>query len=269
MATMENARLVEIQVERLRERGMAGSICKGRVLRVLPGMQAAFVDIGLAKAAFLPGADFFPMSADEYAMTADAQEEEPPREEGSEDRDAPRKRPALPPIEERLSKGQEVIVQIGKEPMGTKGARVTSNISLPGRYLVLLPASRQVGVSRRITDEDERQRLREAVESVGPANDGVIIRTACEGVAKREIQADLRLLRKLWRQLSRKAESLPAPAVLHRDLDVILRSIRDASGTEISRVVVDSRRDYQRIIDFVASVMRAPCPRRPSPARGR
>ena len=254
MATMENARLIEIQIERGRERGLAGSICKGRVARVLPGMQAAFVDVGLPKAAFLPGADFFPMSADEYELAGESQEE------GSaptvlEELPPETTRPALPPIEERLHKGQEIIVQIGKEPIGTKGARVTSNISLPGRYLVLLPASRQIGISRRIVAEEERERLREAVESVGPLHGGVIIRTACEGVSKREIQADLRMLRKLWRQLARKAETQPAPALLHQDLDVMLRSIRDLSGTDVSRVVVDNRRDYQRILDFVESVM--------------
>jgi ribonuclease G len=254
VATMENARLIEIQVERVRERGIAGSICKGRVLRVLPGMQAAFVDIGLAKAAFLPGADFFPMSADEYALAEDTHEEEPAGHDSADSAAAPR-RASLPPIEERLEKGDEVIVQIGKEPIGTKGARVTSNISLPGRYLVFLPASRQIGVSRRIVDENERQRLRDAIESVGSGTGGVIIRTACEGVAKREIRTDLRMLRKLWRQISRKAETLSAPSVLHQDLDVVLRSIRDLSGTPVSRVIVDDRRDYDRIGDFVASAM--------------
>jgi ribonuclease G len=264
VATMENARLLEIQIERMRERSMAGSICKGRVLRVLPGMQAAFVDIGLEKAAFLPGADFYPFNADEYALS------EPPFEPAvadapaaADERDrevalAPPVRPArtVPPIEERLQKGQDIIVQISKEPIGTKGARVTSNISLPGRYAVYLPISRQIGVSRRIASEEERQRLREAVQAVvAPDSGGIIIRTACEGVSKREIQSDLRLLRKLWTRLSRKAETLPAPAVLHQELDVILRTMRDLSASDVTRVVVDSRRDYQRILDFIDEVM--------------
>jgi ribonuclease G len=273
VATMENARLLEIQLERVRERSLAGSICKGRVLRVLPGMQAAFVDIGLEKAAFLPGADFFPLSADEYAIDEPAFENagndaapdsggdapaKAPRAAAANDPTAlPTKRPrVVPPIEERLQKGQDIIVQISKEPLGTKGARVTSNISLPGRYLVYLPFSRQIGVSRRIASEDERQRLREAVEAVAaPESGGIIIRTACEGVSKREIQADLRLLRKLWTRLARKAETLPAPAVLHQELDVILRTMRDLSASDVTRVVVDNRRDYQRILDFIDEVM--------------
>jgi ribonuclease G len=146
-------------------------------------------------------------------------------------------------------------VQISKEPIGTKGARVTSNISLPGRYLVYLPLSGQIGISRRIASEDERQRLREAVEAVAPDSAGIIIRTACEGVSKREIQSDLRLLRKLWTRLSRKADALPAPAVLHQELDVILRTMRDLSASDVTRVVVDNRRDYQRILDFIDEVM--------------
>jgi ribonuclease G len=263
VATMENARLLEIHVERVRERSMAGSICKGRVLRVLPGMQAAFVDIGLEKAAFLPAADYSLLSADEYALSEPALDapEQPgttaPDAESSEVVLAPRPRRgrALPPIEERLQKGQDIIVQISKEPIGTKGARVTSSISLPGRYLVFLPFSRQVGVSRRIASEEERQRLREAVEAVAPENGGIIIRTACEGVSKREIQSDLRLLRKLWTRLSRKAAALPAPTILHQELDVVLRTMRDLSASDVTRVVVDNRRDYQRILDFIDEVM--------------
>ncbi len=263
VATMENARLLEIQIERVRERSMAGSICKGRALRVLPGMQAAFVDIGLDKAAFLPGADFYPLSADEYALSErsfEATDADAPPATAAGDGDpalAPpaRRQRALPPIEERLQKGQDIIVQISKEPIGTKGARVTSNISLPGRYLVYLPLSHQVGVSRRIASEEERQRLRQAVEAVAPDSGGIIIRTACEGVSKRAIQSDLRLLRKLWTRLSRKAESLPAPLILHQELDVILRTMRDLSASDVTRVVVDNRRDYQRILDFIDEVM--------------
>ena len=266
VATMENARLLEIQIERVRERSLAGSICKGRVLRVLPGMQAAFVDVGLEKAAFLPGADFFPLSADEYALRetpGEAAEAPADEDAAGETGETARQRRArtLPPIEERLQKGQDVIVQISKEPIGTKGARLTSNISLPGRYLVYLPYSNQIGISRRIASEDERQRLREAVEAVASETGGIIIRTACEGVSKREIQSDLRLLRRQWQHLSRKAESLPAPAILHQELDVILRTMRDLSASDVTRVVVDNRRDYQRINDFVDEVMPRTRPR--------
>jgi ribonuclease G len=262
VAVMENARLIEIGIERARERGIAGSIYKARVTRVLPGMQAAFLDVGLPKAAFLPGSDLYAASAEEYALhdtPFDASEASPPVIAASAaapgEREEPALTPPLPPIEERLTKGQDLIVQITKEPIGTKGARVTSNVSLPGRYLVYLPYSRRVGVSRRISSEEERERLRQAVEAVAAKDGGIIIRTASEGVSKKEIQSDLRLLRKLWSQLSRRAEKLPAPALLHQDLDVILRTLRDLSGSDVTRVVVDNRRDYQRILDFIATVM--------------
>jgi ribonuclease G len=263
VAIMENARLMEIHIERARERGIVGSIYKGRVTRVLPGMQAAFVDIGLPKAAFLPGSDHYPAAADEYTLAEPRlipESDGPPGLPAADalpvrkDDSSPPTR-QLPPIEERLSKGQEITVQISKEPIGTKGARVTSNISLPGRYLVYLPFSSHVGVSRRIEKEEERDRLRDAVETTVRNAGGIILRTACEGVSKREIQADLRLLRKLWVQLSRRAEKMSAPALLHQDLDVILRTIRDLSGSDVTRLVVDSRREHQRILEFIATVM--------------
>jgi ribonuclease G len=252
VAITENARLLEIFIERARERGLAGSIYKGRVLRVLPGMQAAFIDIGLPKAVFLHASDFLTTSDEEDTLGADLGAAPPSADAAASVRPAP---PAVVPIEERLRKGQEVIVQIAKEPIGTKGARVTSSVSLAGRYLVYLPLSQEVRVSRRIESEAERQRLKEAIESVDPTGGGVIVRTACEGVTKREIQSDLRLLRKLWSGVVRKADSLPAPALLHHDLDVILRTIRDLFTADVSRVLVDNRRDYQRIVDFVESVM--------------
>ena len=152
VVTMENARILQVQIERARERGIAGGIYKGRVTRVLPGMQAAFVDIGLAKAAFLAGADFYPVDAASWAEAGDGAAQIPSGAASESDgvSPAPPAAPiALPPIEERLEKGQEIVVQIGKEPIGSKGARVTSNLSLPGRLLVYLPASSKIGVSRR------------------------------------------------------------------------------------------------------------------------
>lgn len=263
-AIMENARLIEIFIERTREKGLAGSIYHGRVSRVLPGMQAAFIDIGLPKAAFLHASDFYPANQSEDAFANQHLEDEEPSgkadssppalavvEEGA---DRPERAAPLPPIEERLKKGQEILVQIAKEPIGGKGPRVTCNISLAGRYLVYLPLSQHIGVSRHIGNEEERQRLRQAVESVGPSG-GIILRTACEGVSKREIQLDLRMLRKLWTRILRKKDSLPTPAPLYYDLDVILRTIRDFFTEDVSRVLVDNRRDYQRIVDFVDTVM--------------
>ena len=254
MAVMDHARLKEIFIERPRERGLAGGIYKGSVTRVLPGMQAAFVDIGLEKAAFLPAADFYPVGEEDAQFDFNPPTGEPPPTDG-QPLPADSRPPVLPPIEERLRKGNEIIVQIAKEPIATKGARVTSNISIPGRFLVYLPFNSHIGVSRRIVSEEERTRLREAVESVRLAQGGIILRTACEGVSKREIQYDLRVLRKIWARIAKKAESVSAPAHLHDDLDVILRTMRDVVSTDVTRVLVDNRRDYERILDFVATVM--------------
>ncbi len=252
---MDHARLKEIFIERPRERGLAGSIYKGCVTRVLPGMQAAFVDIGLEKAAFLPASDFYPVPEEDAQFDFNSTDAPPPP--GSDGTEAAAVEPrasALPPIEERLRKGNEIIVQIAKEPIATKGARVTSNISIPGRFLVYLPFNDHIGVSRRIVSEEERERLRQAVDSVRPQG-GIILRTACEGVSKREIQYDLRVLRKLWGRIAKKAEAVAAPAHLHDDLDVILRTMRDGVSTDVTRVLVDHRRDYERILDFMATVM--------------
>ncbi len=267
MAVMDHARLKEIFIERTRERGVAGSIYKGCVTRVLPGMQAAFVDIGLEKAAFLPAADFSPVAEEDAQFDFNSAGGEP-SPDGDHVPPADAHPPVLPPIEERLRKGNEIIVQIAKEPIATKGARVTSNISIPGRFLVYLPFNSHIGVSRRIVSEEERERLRQAVESVRLVQGGIILRTACEGISKREIQYDLRVLRKIWARIAKKADSVSAPAHLHDDLDVILRTMRDVVSTDVTRVLVDNRRDYERILDFVATVMPKWRPRVELPARG-
>lgn len=258
VATMESARILQVQIERRRERGLVGSIYKGRVTRVLPGMQAAFVDIGLPKAAFLPAADFLAVGAIDGG---DGDVDHPAAAATGDTPDGPADGPrggrprSLPPIEERLQKGQDVIVQIAKEPIATKGARVTSNVSLPGRLLVYLPTGDHVGISKRIEDEEERLRLQEAVTSIASLRGGVIVRTACVGVPKREIQGDLRMLRNLWRQISAKAEGVAAPALLHQDLDVVLRTVRDIRVMDVGKIVVDDRGAYERIVEFIESVM--------------
>jgi len=258
VALMENARLCEIFIERTREKGIAGSIYKGRIARVLPGMQAAFVDIGLPKAAFLHASECIPGGIDACLVGHDLDDNEifvSPREPTASPYNGPSRNTEPPPIAELVKKGQEVLVQIAKEPMGTKGARLTCNISTPGRYLVYLPLSQHTGISRRITDEQERERLRTAVDAVGTAGGGIIIRTAAEGVSKREIQADLRMLRRLWAQITRRRDSLPTPSPLHADLDIVLRTIRDLFTRDVTRILVDNRRDYQRILDFIATAM--------------
>jgi ribonuclease G len=253
VAVTENARLLDLFIERRHEQGLAGSIYKGRVTRVLPGIQAAFVDIGLPKAAFLHVSDVFAPTDDERFTN----------EEPASPLDQPGDRTAIPganggvlaPIEQRLAKGQELLVQIVKEPIGTKGARVSANVALPGRYLVLLPLTDHLAVSRRIESPEERERLIRAIQTLRPRSGGLIIRTASEGVSKREIQADLRFLRKLWERIAIKAEGLAAPALLHHELDVILRTLRDLFTSDVSRVLIDDPRAHQRAVEFMEAIL--------------
>ncbi|MEW6270545.1 MAG: Rne/Rng family ribonuclease, partial [Thermodesulfobacteriota bacterium] len=162
----------------------------------------------------------------------------------------------MPTIEEVLSKGQEILVQVSKEPIGSKGARITSHISLPGRYVVYMPTTDHIGVSRRIEDEKERQRLRDIVATGRPKGaGGFIVRTACEGLSKREIVADMRFLSRLWSSIVKKSEATSAPALLHADLDIVLRAVRDLFTSDVRQVVLDRPDDHQRVIDFVDSVL--------------
>ena len=252
VAVLERQRLIEIFIERARDKGVAGNIYKGRVTRVLPGMQAAFVDIGLEKAAFLHGSDLYADLGEEFI----AEDGATPIEVEADVPAANGKLAARRvPIEDRLKKGQELLVQVSKQPIGTKGARITAVISLPGRHLVFIPSSQHVGVSRRIEDEAERTRLKEIVQEERPPEGGFIIRTACEGLSKREIQGDIRFLLKLWKRILHKSEQMGGAALVHYDMDLVLRTVRDLFTVDTQRLVVDNPRDHQRILDFVDTVM--------------
>jgi len=248
VALLEDTTLVELHIERRGDGGIAGNIYKGKVLRVLPGMQAAFIDIGLPKAAFLHASDVGgPALPPEVAREGDAAELV--------------EAPALPPprdtrpIEERLHKGEEVLVQVAKEPIGTKGARVTAHLSLPGRYLVFMPGTQHIGISRRIEDPAERDRLRAIVEAERPEEGGLIVRTACEGVTKREIHDDVRFLTRLWARLEKQADAASAPALVHSDLDLVLRTVRDLFTSDVDRLAIDSPEDHARVVEFVTAFM--------------
>jgi ribonuclease G len=159
------------------------------------------------------------------------------------------------PLETKLSRGEEILVQVSKEPIGTKGSRVTSYVSLAGRYLVFMPTTNHIGVSRRIADEQERRRLKELVTSLRPADGGgFIVRTVCEGLAKREIQADINYLTRLWSRIARKSESAAAPAMLYYDMDQVQRTVRDLFTPEVGRVWVDSPHEHQRILELVETL---------------
>lgn len=244
-AVIEDRRVVEVFIERRRDRGVTGNIYKGRVTRVLPGLQAAFVDIGLAKAAYLHNSDLFGSISDVVAGR-----EEAPFDLANERTADPRTRGKQPPIESRLKNGQEILVQVAKPAIGTKGARVTSVISLPGRHLVYVPSTRHIGVSRRIEDEDERRRLKEIVEAESTEG-GFIIRTACEGLTKREIQTDVRFLLRLWRRIRQRSDQASSRTLVHYDVDLVLRITRDLFTSETRRLLVDDAKAYERILDFL------------------
>jgi ribonuclease G len=396
VALLEDGSLTELYLERQQHRGLAGNIYKGKVTRVLPGMQAAFVDIGLEKAGFLHVSDFhddiqavgsiaevigeddvetYPVDGDgdggderkspqdlrDQQQLAELENLEEPSErqtdrqneqdqrqaerpsvrqggarqavqqevqrrdvapgveenseeesieqegvevdrldlgdetaatsvEGEADAASPaaaageagaapgtkrrrsrrrrrrggkahKRRPRVHeqrsrlPIEQQLHRNQEIIVQIAKEPMGTKGARLTSSISLPGRHLVYMPTSGHVGVSRRIGSAEERARLRAAVKELGRVQGGFIVRTACEGVSKREIQRDANFLTRLWGSILAKSESSPPASILYSDLDVALRTVRDLFSSEIDKLWCDDPETFERIGQFVQHYM--------------
>jgi ribonuclease G len=242
VALLEDKVLAEIYIERTKDRGIVGNIYKGKVVKVLPGMQAAFVDIGLEKAAFL-------YVSDVYGRVEDYEEM------GFQGEEMPTYINPTLPIEELLTEGQEVLVQVSKEPLGTKGTRITSHISLPGRYLVFMPTVDHVGISRRIKDEKERKRLREVVLAMKSPSSGFIVRTASEGAAPEEIRNDMDFLLRLWANVQKKRENSSAPALIHSDLTMVLRLIRDILSSQVNRIIIDSKEEYDNILSFINSYM--------------
>jgi len=244
IAILEDAELVELLVERADHRRHVGDIYKGRVNAVLPGMQAAFVDLGLPKTGFLHASDL----AEHLAGLEDLSDLE-----DNGDRGRRRKAPALK-IEDHLKKGQEVLVQITKESIGTKGPRVTQQISLPGRFCVLMPGVDHVGVSRRIEDRAERQRMKAIIHDLKPKGVGIIARTAAEGKGDPEFAADIRHLVKLWQKVDRKAASVRAPALVHRELELTAGLIRDLFTDDIDEVVIDDKDSFSEIQSYLKLV---------------
>src|SRR5512136_2460011 len=249
IALIENGTIAELYIERSRVKGIVGNIYKGKVIRVLPGMQAAFVDIGLEKAAFLYVADVFEAIEEfESFMDGNGKKEEPTEGDG------PMFHP-IHPIEELLQEGQELLVQVSKEPIGTKGARITSHISLPGRHLVFMPTVDHVGVSRRIENEIERERLKEIVERTKISSAGFIIRTVSEGKSEEDLLADMQYLTMLWDEIVKKNEKAHAPSLIHSDLDVTQKVVRDILAEDVDRIVVDSKPEYDKIVHFITTFM--------------
>jgi len=251
VALLENGHIAELYIERSRERGIVGNIYKGRVIRVLPGMQAAFVDIGLEKAAFLYVADVFDEVEAVEQFIDDSNHGSPPT--GEED-DGEEVR-VLPPIEDLLQEGQEILVQVAKEPIGTKGARITSHISLPGRNLVYMPTVDHVGISRRIECEEEKDRLRELVEQIRPEGSGFIVRTAAENKSAEDLTLDMEFLLNLWQDICRRKDGSGAPSLIHSELDVICKVVRDVLTEDVRRIVIDSKEEYDKVVRFIDTFM--------------
>ena len=267
-ALIESGLVTELFIERERNRGYVGNIYTGRVLRVLPGMQAAFVDIGLERAAFLYVSDV--CREDGQHVPQPLQEEDVDEvesvEEGTYAEQAGEESPyayvlhgKLSPqeahIEDLLREGQEILVQVTKDPLGTKGPRVTMHASLPGRHLVFMPTVNHVGVSRRIEEEKERERLKKIIQAIKPPGTGFIVRTVSRGKLEKEFSSDMDYLLRVWEEIQVRKEQKRAPALLHEDLNLTLRLIRDLFTPEVDRLVIDSAPDHERVLSFVETFL--------------
>jgi ribonuclease G len=241
VAVVENGMLQELHIERGWRRGVVGNIYKGRVQRVMPGMQAAFVDIGLERAAFLHAADIVKPA---------------PVPEGESD-EAPLPPQPTRPIAELLREGQDIVVQVVKDPIGSKGARLTTQLSIPSRYLVLLPRTRVIGVSARIEDEAERSRLKTIVGSLAPtgANAGYIVRTNAEGQPEEALAEDIGYLNRVWALIEQRCGSARVGGCVYEDLSLPLRAVRDLMRRDVEKVRVDSRETSDRLKAFAAQYM--------------
>jgi ribonuclease G len=255
VGVQEGNLLTELYLERHHHRSIVGSVYKGVVTNVLPGMQAAFVDIGLSKDAFLYAGDYTTNLGDFAGAMLAGEEDDDTDPDADVDVEEPAPRRDGTPIEELLQKGQNVLVQVSKESLGTKGARITSFVSLPGRYLVYMPQARHIGVSRRIRDERERDRLRAALRGLTLPPGGFILRTNAEGKNESEFAADVEFLTRLWAQIQTRFEQAAAPAALHEEGDLTFRVVRDLFSPEVDEFVVDAREVYDRCAGYVEALV--------------
>jgi len=236
IAVVENGVLQEVWIERSRKRGLVGNIYKGRVSRVMPGMDAAFVDIGLEKAAFLHASDVA-MVVEELPEGVVATHPES--------------------IGSLLHEGQQLLVQVVKDQLGTKGARLTTNITIPSRYLVLLPSGTSIGISSKIEDDEERQRLKNIVERLIAESDrpcGYIVRTAADGVTEETLARDMQFVHRLWAAIGERVERAVAGSAVYADLPLALRTLRDLVGYDVKKVRIDSREILQKVNEFIETL---------------
>lgn len=234
VAVIEDGKLVEMYIERPQSQRLVGNIYKGKVENVLPGMEAAFVNIGLEKNAFLYVDDAYPNKPE-----ADEEQSEKTLKNLT--------------IRELVSEGQEIIVQVAKEPTGTKGARVTRSLTVPGRYAVLMPNVDYIGISRRIQDEKERDRLKQLAQKAKPNETGLIVRTVAEGKGEEELNKDILFLQGVWGDIQLRAKRNKAPYLLHKDMSLTHRVIRDLLSDDVDRLYVDEAQEYQKMTTLVES----------------
>ncbi len=255
VAYVEDRMRLDLKVERRSHPTIVGSIFRGKVLRVLPGMQAAFVDIGLSRAAFLYVGDIHTdaPASDELLVDDDEGGEPDPSlvDPKAEDLNADSSRPA---IQDLIKPGQMLLVQVAKDPLGTKGARITTHISLPGRHVVYMPTLKHVGISRRIESEAERDRLKASVEKM-KVEGGVIVRTAGEGATDQELSDDLDYLNRVWDDVQTTYQKRKSPGQIHSELDVELRALRDMLNEKVESVIVDDQKVHKRVLSFVSQFL--------------
>jgi ribonuclease G len=246
VAYLEGGVLTDLKVERLTSPTLVGSVFRGKVSRVLPGMQAAFVDIGLEKAAFLYVGDI--------QVDGGSLEDETPIDETEGEETTAADSSKYPPIQDLIREGQMILVQVAKDPIGTKGARITTQISLAGRFVVYLPEVRHIGVSRRIEGDTERDRLRELVAKINPSG-GVIVRTAGEGASEESLRGDIEYLDRLNKEIIKAAEKKKSPGLVQSEMDVELQALRDLFNENVTSVYVDNEEVYRKVTKFVGQLM--------------
>src|SRR5436309_2437985 len=254
VAILEDDLVAEIFVERERQRGVVGNVYKGRVSKVLPGMQSSFIDIGLERDGFLYVADVVD-TLEEFDKLESADEESNGKARGGL---PPGPQSPQPKIEDLLREGAEILVQVVKEPLGTKGARLTSHVTMPGRFLVFMPTVDHVGVSRKIESRDERSRLRGIVRELREQHGftgGVILRTASAGRPKEDIVSDLEACHKIWTEMRQKTESSRAPVVVYREQSLVSKLLRDLLTDEFQAIRCDHAQEYQLVLELVERIM--------------
>jgi ribonuclease G len=252
VAILEDDEFVELLVDRPEARRMVGDIYFGRVEAVLPGIQAAFVDIGTEKSAFLHASDLVFPDEDGDRDDDDDESEDDSRDEKEDSRN---RRSKAPPIQDLLKRGQDIVVQVSKEPISTKGPRVTAQISLAGRFLVYMPFASRVGVSRKIGDRAERQRLREQMQKLLPDNSGgIIVRTVGEDVTEETFEREMNTLMNQWKRIKRKTHFVRAPALVHRETSLTRGLMRDVFSTKVEQVTVDSRQVFNEIVEYLKGI---------------